>query len=763
MDETMKEDFIARSFTVNGIVQGIGFRPFVYRLAHHYSLKGEIFNTTTGVSLHVEGLEGDIDAFSRELNEKRPPLAYITEISSKSVPVRNFKEFTIANSINRETFSTLISPDISICKDCLREMLDPEDRRYRYPFINCTNCGPRYTIINNIPYDRPYTSMGKFSMCARCQAEYDDPGNRRFHAQPNACWECGPQVGLYDNRRNSIETIDPIKHAVELLKMGNILAIKGLGGFHLVVDAENGEAVSLLRERKQREEKPFAIMSYDVEHTRNYAHVDKVEEELLTSLQRPIVFLRKRHPNRIAGNVAPRNNYFGVMLPYTPLHYLVVQHDFNALVMTSGNISEEPIAIDNDEAFDRLSNIADFFLIHNRDIYLRSDDSILRRAADATRVIRRSRGYVPMPVFLKGEVPQTLACGAELKNTICLTKGDKAYLSQHIGDMENLASYEFFRMTIKHMKQILRIDPEIIAYDLHPDYFSTRYAEEQTDIKKIQVQHHHAHIVSCMTENGLQGDVIGLSFDGTGYGSDGRIWGGEVLVADEKGFTRAATISYTPMPGGAAAIKEPWRMAISYLYQAYGEGLWDLGLPIIREIGEKRIETIIEMISKGINSPLTSSLGRLFDGIAALTGIRTKVFFEGQAAMDLEMTADQITEAYYYYEWNPGEYYWIMPQTVVRGVVEDILKGIRPSEISAKFHCTLIRLFTDICEVVSKDKDIKRVVMSGGVFQNSILLSGLIKALEARGLRVFSHRIVPTNDGGICLGQAMVAAAIAQR
>jgi len=430
--------------------------------------------------------------------------------------------------------------------------------------------------------------------------------------------------------------------------------------------------------------------------------------------------------------------------------------------MTSGNISEEPIAIDNDEAFDRLSNIADFFLIHNRDIYLRSDDSIIRRAADATRVIRRSRGYVPMPVFLKNNLPPILACGAELKNTICLTKGDKAYISQHIGDLENLASYEFFQMTIRHLKQILRIDPEIIAYDLHPDYLSTRYADEQADMEKIKVQHHHAHIVSCMAENGLQGDVIGLSFDGTGYGSDGTIWGGEVLIGDEKGFSRAAAISYTPMPGGAAAIKEPWRMAVSYLYEAYGEGFRDLGLPIIGEIGEKKIETIVEMISKGINSPLTSSLGRFFDGIAALTGIRSKVFFEGQAAMELEMTADQITEAYYDYEWKSGEYYRIMPNSIVRGVVEDILKGIRHSEISAKFHCTLIRLFTDICEVVSKDKDIKRVVMSGGVFQNSILLSGLIKALEARGLQVFSHRIVPTNDGGICLGQAMVAAAIAR-
>jgi hydrogenase maturation protein HypF len=448
------------------------------------------------------------------------------------------------------------------------------------------------------------------------------------------------------------------------------------------------------------------------------------------------------------------------MLPYTPLLYLLLEGDFIALIMTSGNISDEPIAIENDEAFDRLSNIADIFLIHDRDIYLRSDDSITRRTAGATRIIRRSRGYVPMPVFLKADLPPVLACGAELKNTVCLAKGDKAYLSQHIGDLENLPSYDFFQMTVRHLKKILRIDPEIIAYDLHPDYLSTRYAEEQKDIKKIQVQHHHAHIVSCMAENGLCGDVIGLSFDGTGYGSDGRIWGGELLVADEKGFSRAAALSYTPMPGGASAIKEPWRMAVSYLYDAYGEGLRELCIPVIRETGDKGMETMIKMISKGINSPLTSSLGRLFDGIAAIMGIRSKVYFEGQAAMEMEMAADQVMEAHYNYEWEAGEYYRIIPRPIVRGVVEDILKGIRPSEISAKFHCTLIRLFSDICEIVSRERGIKRVVMSGGVFQNVILLTGLTKALEDRGLQVFSHRIVPTNDGGICLGQAMAAAAI---
>ena len=635
----MAEDNIAKRVEVNGIVQGVGFRPFIYQLANRHKIKGEVANTSSGVSIHIEGIRQNIESFCRDLSEKSPPLAYITEVSFYDEPVNDYKDFTIVDSKGQAVMTTLISPDVSVCDDCISELFDPSDRRFQYPFINCTNCGPRYTIIDDIPYDRPKTSMKHFKMCPICQEEYDDPENRRFHAQPNACKDCGPHISLYDNTRKKVATPNPIEKAATLLKQGGIIAVKGLGGFHLAVDAENNKAVARLRKRKYREEKPLAIMSYDVEHIRRYAQVEPEEEKLLTSPQRPIVLLKKIEPNSISEAVAPRNRYFGAMLPYTPLHYILLSHNFTALVMTSGNLSDEPIAIDNEDAFDRLSNIADYFLIHNRDIYLRSDDSIVRKSAGFTRFIRRSRGYVPIPVFLNKKVPSILACGAELKNTICLTKGNHAFLSQHIGDLENLASYDFFQLTIRHMKRILDINPEIIAFDLHPDYLSTRYAEEQQDIQKIQVQHHHAHIVSAMAENMLDGPVIGLSFDGTGYGSDGTIWGGEILFAEIEKFSRAAHFAYVPMPGSAAAIKEPWRMAVSYLYDAFGEGFWDLDLPFLKKIDHNKLKIIVKMISKQLNSPHTSSLGRLFDGIAAIAGIRNHVFFEGQAAMELEMLA----------------------------------------------------------------------------------------------------------------------------
>ena len=447
------------------------------------------------------------------------------------------------------------------------------------------------------------------------------------------------------------------------------------------------------------------------------------------------------------------------MLPYTPLHYLILAHDFTALVMTSGNISEEPIAIDNEDAFERLSSIADYFLVHNRDIYLRSDDSIMKRISGTSRFFRRSRGYVPRPVFLKQKVPKILACGAELKNTICLTRENNAFLSQHIADLENFASYEFFKLTINHMKQILDIDPVLISYDLHPDYLSTRYAEEQQDIEKIQVQHHHAHIVSCMAENKLDMPVIGLSFDGTGYGTDGNIWGGEILIADASQFTRVAHLSYIPMPGSSAAIKEPWRMAVSYLYDTYGKGFWDLKLPLFKEIDEKKLEIVVNMIGKRINSPYTSSLGRFFDGIAAIVGIRNNVFFEGQAAMELEMLAEDKIKGTYDYEWISGDCLQVLIQPIIYGVVRDMEKDIHPSEISIKFHMTLVRLFSELCAVIRKESRVNQVVLSGGVFQNSILLTGLIHALEKKEFQVFTHTQVPSNDGGICLGQAMIAAA----
>ncbi|MEW6671610.1 MAG: carbamoyltransferase HypF [Thermodesulfobacteriota bacterium] len=755
----IEPECIARTFRVNGIVQGVGFRPFVYGLANRYRLKGEIANTSSGVCLHVEGVPADIASFGRDLVANCPPLARITDLVSSDGPLRNFRDFSIAASREQKTAETLISPDVSICADCLRELFDPADRRYRYPFINCTNCGPRYTIVDHIPYDRPNTSMRKFRMCPGCQAEYDDPNNRRFHAQPNACAACGPRVALYDRFRKRVEGAEPVEQAAALLKAGYLLAVKGLGGFHIAADAENSAAVVRLRQRKLREEKPLALMSRDLSDIAIYARIEAGEEILLRSPQRPIVLLPKRIPNPLARQVAPRNRYFGVMLPYTPLHYLILSCGFTALVMTSGNRSEEPIAIDNDDAFARLADIADYFLTHDRDIYLRSDDSIVRHTAGAARLVRRSRGYVPAPVFLKERIPPVLACGAEQKNTVCLTRGNQAFLSQHIGDLENLPAYEFFKMTIAHMQRILDIQPQILACDLHPDYLSTRYVAEQETGRKIQVQHHHAHIVSCMAENGLEGEVIGLAFDGTGYGTDGSIWGGEVLIAGPAGFRRAATLWPVPMPTGASAIKEPWKMAVGYLYDAYGEGLWNLDLPLFKAVDADRIARIVEMTVKKINAPATSSLGRLFDGIAAIAGLRTHVGFEGQAAMELEMAADKTSRKFYDFEWISDGIYKVLPAPLVRAVVRDVAAGADLAEISARFHSTLIRLFSDLCGAVRADSGLSRVALSGGVFQNAILLAGLEKALGDKGFEVYSHRQVPANDGGISLGQAVIAAA----
>jgi len=758
----MTDNYVAKRLKVNGIVQGVGFRPFVFQLAQKYGLKGEVANTSAGVSIHVEGLAGHINSFEADLAAQAPPLAYIVDIVSQPGTVKQFSDFAIEKSQGESRMSTLISPDVSVCDDCLAELMDPANRRFHYPFINCTNCGPRYTIIDDIPYDRPKTSMRYFVMCPACQAEYDEPTNRRFHAQPNACDDCGPHVSLFDNHQNVIGKHNPVDQAVDLLKQGNILAIKGLGGYHLAADAANTDAVRRLRRRKIREEKPLAVMSADLATIRGYAAVNQEEEQLLTSIRRPIVLLRKKTPNPISAQVAPHNNYFGVMLPYTPLHYLLLKRDFTALVMTSGNLSEEPISIDNEDAFNRLAGIADYFLIHDRNIYLRSDDSIVRHIAGAQRFIRRSRGFVPIPVFLKNEVPPVLACGAELKNTICVTKQDKAFLSQHIGDLENIATYDFFKLTIDHLKRILDINPEIIACDMHPDYLSSQFAAEQTAIPNIQVQHHHAHVVSCMAEHKLEGDVIGLAFDGTGYGPDGTLWGGEILIASSHEFKRTGHLATVAMPGAAAAIKEPWRMAISYLQHAFGDDFQNLDLPVLGEIEAGKVNVLREMISRQVNSPLTSSLGRLFDGVAAICGIRKQVNFEGQAAMEFEMLAADSTKQMYDYQWVTGENHQLQTAPIIKGVVADIQSRVPIAKISAKFHRTLIRLFAEFCDVVRRESGLNRVVLSGGCFQNATLLSGLIQALHNKEFAVFSHQQVPANDGGISLGQAAVAAAMAQ-
>ena len=757
----MGQDLVCHLIHVNGIVQGVGFRPFVFQLATRLNIKGEVSNTAQGVRIVAEASKEKLRAFLQDLESKAPPLARIVELTTEKHPLNGYPDFRIASSRAGSLRSTLISPDVCVCRDCLEEMHNPDDRRYRYPFINCTNCGPRYTIIKDVPYDRPKTSMAKFTMCPLCQAEYDDPLDRRFHAQPNACPQCGPRVELLDSRQQKVGHGDPVEAAASLIADGRIVAVKGLGGFHLAVDATNDQAVARLRRRKKREEKPFAVMAANLEQVSVFASFTDREAELLRGLERPIVLLERKTPSPIAYEVAPRNRYLGVMLPYTPLHYLLLDSEnFPALVMTSANISQEPICIANEEAFRRLEGIADFFLVHDREIYLRCDDSVLRRCAGQTAFLRRSRGFVPVPVFLKNELPQVLACGAEVKNTVCLTKGSQAFLSQHIGDLENLAAENHFRKTIDHLKRILDIDPCCLACDLHPDYLSTAYALEEKTLPVIQVQHHHAHIAACLGENKAEGPVIGLAFDGSGYGTDGAVWGGEVLVADYEGFIRAAHLEYLPLPGSAAAIRQPWRMALAVLLHVFGHQALELDLPLFRQLDRSRIEVVAEMIDKGINSPRTSSMGRLFDAAAAMIGLRQEVAFEGQAAMELEMITEDRDYGCYPFKWNRSdEGPWIIEVgPAFKGLVADISQKVPAFIIGARFHATWVELFTKLCLELGEKYRLDQVVLSGGCFQNCILTRGLTAALGKAGFRVLTHRLVPANDGGLSLGQALVAA-----
>ncbi|MFH1350075.1 MAG: carbamoyltransferase HypF [Pseudomonadota bacterium] len=746
---------------IKGIVQGVGFRPFIYQLAKRYNLSGHVTNTSNGVDLEVEGLHENIECFFKSILSETPPLAYISSIERSDLPLKNDLIFEIKESRSGQERTTLISPDVSICDDCLRELKDTKDRRFQYPFINCTNCGPRYTIIKDIPYDRAMTTMKKFKMCAACQSEYEDPANRRFHAQPNACWDCGPRLFLHNWKGDSMDCNNPIVEAIDLLKKGSIVAIKGLGGFHLAVDATNHKAVVRLRKRKHREEKPLAIMVRDLHSALEIAHVSQAESAALASYQRPIVIGRKRRFHGLSSQVAPKNRYFGIMLPYTPLHYLMMDGGFRALIMTSGNITEEPINIDNKGAFKNLRGIADYFLVHNRDIHLRSDDSIIRIVDNIPRQIRRSRGYVPIPIFISqdmADMPSVLAVGAELKNTICITKKNRAFLSQHVGDMENLETFEFFRLTLSHLERIMEIKPELLAHDTHPDYLSSKYAHEQDGLPVMAIQHHHAHMVSCLAENGIKGPVIGLTLDGTGFGTDGQIWGGEVLIGDLVSFKRAAHLDYAPLPGGDAAARFPWRTALSYIYKIYDEALYNLPIPFIENLDHHDASLILQMIRKRVNCPMTSSCGRLFDGVSALIGLRDKVAYEGQAAIELEM-CQNLTEK--------GKYPWgieerdrqliLLTSEVIHGVVEDIKKGLTRGIISRRFHNTLVDMFAKTCIRLRDQSGINRVAMSGGSFQNATLLTGLTKSLTARGFQVYTHRLVPTNDGGLSLGQAVCA------
>lgn len=744
---------------VNGIVQGVGFRPFVYRLAHDCRLTGFVFNSPEGVLIEAEGEPEQVEMFLRRLPSEAPPLAKIVQIRKEKIAPNGDTEFVIRRSLRDAAPVTLIPPDMGICEDCLRELFNPRDRRYRYPFINCTNCGPRFTIVYSIPYDRPFTSMRVFEMCSRCAREYHDPADRRFHAQPNACPECGPDVWLCDRLGRRLPCADPITEAVRLIAAGKIVAIRGLGGFHLAVDAFNDQAVNELRKRKRRPAKPFALMAASLEDIRQFCQVGQKEEQQLRSQIRPIVLLRAREDAAVAPSVAPRNRYLGFMLPYTPLHYLILKNHFRALVMTSGNLSEEPIAIANDEAIRRLSGIADAFLLHNREILQRCDDSIVRVYGGEARVLRRSRGFVPAPVFLKTPTRVSiLACGPELKNTVALSRGETVFLSQHIGDLDNPEAFRFFEHAIEHLKKILEVEPEAIAYDLHPEYLSTKWALKQESLPKVGVQHHHAHLASVMAENGVEDRIIGLVLDGTGMGTDGTIWGGEVLVGDFSEFERWAWLRPFPLVGGTRAILEPWRVALVLLWEAFEETLPPSRLPSLRGVEEKTLELLRQVYRKGIHAPFTSSCGRLFDGISALLGICQKVDYEAQAAIELEMVADdgemaEYTEAFSGVQGRGP----VDTRPLVRSVVEDYLNGTEVEKISARFHNTLAGMFLRVLENVSQETGIRTVGLSGGVFQNVRFFEGLLERLQRAGWNVLTHREVPTNDGGIALGQVVVA------
>ena len=752
---------VRKEIQISGVVQGVGFRPYVYRLATDRHLHGNISNTPAGVTIEIQGPLDLVEDFLLHLPGEAPALAHITDVLVREMPCKLDRCFEILPSHTGEHASALISPDVAVCEDCLRELFDPRDRRHLYPFINCTNCGPRFTIMRDVPYDRPRTSMSAFSMCHNCQTEYEDPLNRRFHAQPNACWECGPELEFWNSQGCPIKPLDPIEAAVERLRLGEILAVKGLGGFHFAVDARNSAAVERLRQRKGRVEKPFAVMVRDLEAAGRFCEIDAEASRLLSGRQRPIVLLPKTKGTAIVETVAPSQGDLGLFLPYTPLHHLLfAAGKFTALVMTSGNLSEEPIAIDNREAVERLGSIADFFLVHAREILLRCDDSVIRPSAGRPRQIRRSRGYVPAPVRLHKELPQILAVGGELKNTVCLTRRNLAFLSQHIGDLENIESFDFLRDAIRYLSRILEIEPEVIAHDLHPDYLSTKWALAQKAVRLVGVQHHHAHIAACMAENRIDGRVIGLALDGTGYGTDGQIWGGEALLAGYASFERAAHFVYTALPGGAAAIREPWRMAVSHLAQTFGEDFLGLDIPFVRELERGKAELILRMIAQRVNSPLTSSCGRLFDAVAALIGIRQTVSYEAQAAIELEMSARSSTEkgSYPLAIHRQDEHWQIDSSPLFGAIVEDLCRKVCTETISRRFHNGLVETLVRLACLLRQGSSINQICLSGGTFNNLLVFEHLVHKLEHHNFNVFTHSEVPAGDGGLSLGQALAAA-----
>ena len=760
-----------KHISVTGVVQGVGFRPYVYGLATGLGLRGWVSNTSAGVEIVVQGEPASVTEFVDSLPGGIPPLAHIDSLRVGDESGGPFERFEIRESESVEGAFQPISADTAICPDCERELFDPQDRRYLYPFINCTNCGPRFTIIKDIPYDRPETTMAGFKLCDECRAEYENPLDRRFHAQPVACQDCGPSIWLVRKDRSALDVNRGALLGVRrLLRKGAIVAVKGLGGFHLACDAANPAAVDELRRRKGRIGKPFALMAADLATVEHVCLAGDIERKLLTGREKPIVLLPRRPGILWADSVAPGVDTLGMMLPYTPLHHLLLNQSDPVLeaesvppvlVMTSGNFSEEPIATDNQDALERLEPLADAFLLHNRDIHIRCDDSVVRvdQKKSSTVYLRRSRGYSPYPVKLPFETKPTLAVGGELKNTFCLTRDRYAFLSHHIGDMENAEVYQSFEQGVEHLSRLFRIQPALIACDMHPGYFTTKYAEQSTSaVKRIAVQHHHAHIAACMADNGLDNrKVLGLSFDGTGYGTDGKIWGGEALLADYAGFERLAHLEYLPLPGGDAAIRKPWRIAVGY---AAALGLNINGLPFLEEVEEQEYVIVCQQVEKNLNAPLTSSMGRLFDAVAALAGVRNEVTYEAQAAIELEtFSRPELSSARPYpFVMNTAD-----GKVVIRlaGLLSEVIADARrkksPGQIGARFHLTVAAMAQEICRKAREQTGIREVALSGGVWQNQVLLGLARDALGQDGFTVYFHQQTPTNDGGLALGQAVIA------
>jgi hydrogenase maturation protein HypF len=742
--------------TVRGVVQGVGFRPFIYRLATQLKLHGWVSNSAQGVFIEVEGARDALRSFLLRLEKDKPPRAVIQSLEFSFLDTAGYDRFDIRYSDQSGPKSVLILPDIAVCPDCLREIFDPENRRYRYPFTNCTNCGPRFTIIEALPYDRPHTSMKGFAMCPACEHEYHDPSNRRFHAQPNACSHCGPLLQLWDGKGTALgKEEDALRQAIGIIRDGQILALKGIGGFQLIVDARNADAVQRLRARKRREEKPFALMYPSFDLVKRDCDVSELEERLLLAPEAPIVLLnRGSRKSQLAPAVAPVSPSLGVMLPYSPLHHILLRDLSSPVVATSGNLSDEPICIDECEALKRLEGVADYFLIHNRPIVRHVDDSVARVVCDREMVLRRARGYAPLPIHMKQTLPSVLAVGAHLKNSVALSVGQEIFISQHIGDLETSQAFLAFRRTAADLPRLYEAQASIVACDFHPDYLSTKYAARM-GAPLHRVQHHFAHVLACMTENELDAPVLGVSWDGTGYGTDGTVWGGEFLLTDEESFQRVAHFRQFRLPGGDIAVKEPRRTALGVLYEIWGEKLIsDRRLAPVAGFSESELMILQQMLRQGVNSPLTSSVGRLFDAVASILGLRQRVTFEGQAAVELEYLIRPGIAEFYPFEISDGLTCIVDWAPMIPEILIDLQKGQSVGEICAKFHNALTEIVVAIARKVGEPK----ILLTGGCFQNRYLVEQSVRKLQEAGFQPYFHQRVPPNDGGIALGQVVAAA-----